>query len=52
LPAALVYAASGAVVHTTVVAGRVLMRGGEIEGAEEVLARALERARQLGLAPR
>jgi len=51
LPAALVYAASGAVVHTTVVAGRVLMRGGEIEGAEEVLARALERARRLGVAP-
>jgi 5-methylthioadenosine/S-adenosylhomocysteine deaminase len=51
LPAALVYAASGAVVHTTVVAGRVLMRDGQIEGAEEVLARALERARRLGLAP-
>jgi 5-methylthioadenosine/S-adenosylhomocysteine deaminase len=51
LPAALVYAASGAVVHTTVVAGRVLMHDGEIEGAEEVLARALERARALGLAP-
>jgi 5-methylthioadenosine/S-adenosylhomocysteine deaminase len=51
LPAALVYAASGAVVDTTVVAGRVLMCGGEIEGAEEVLARALERARGLGLAP-
>ena len=51
LPAALVYAASGAVVHTTVVAGRVLMRDGEIEGADDVLARALERARGLGLAP-
>jgi 5-methylthioadenosine/S-adenosylhomocysteine deaminase len=51
LPAALVYAASGAVVQSTVVAGRVLMRDGEIEGAEEVLARALERARGLGLAP-
>ena len=51
LPAALVYAASGAVVHSTVVAGRALMRDGEIEGAEEVLARALERARGLGLAP-
>src|SRR6185312_17375896 len=51
LPAALVYAASGAVVQSTVVAGRVLMRDGEIEGAEEVLARALERARRLGLAP-
>jgi 5-methylthioadenosine/S-adenosylhomocysteine deaminase len=51
LAAALVYAASGAAVHSTVVAGRVLMRDGEIEGAEEVLARALERARGLGLAP-
>jgi 5-methylthioadenosine/S-adenosylhomocysteine deaminase len=50
LPAALVYAASGAVVQSTVVDGRVLMRDGEIEGAEEVLARALERARRLGLA--
>ena len=45
------YAASGAVVHSTVVGGRVLMRNGEIEGAEEVLAHALERARGLGLAP-
>ena len=51
LPAALVYAASGAVVASTVVAGRVLMRDGEIEGAEEVLAHALECARRLGLAP-
>jgi 5-methylthioadenosine/S-adenosylhomocysteine deaminase len=51
LPAALVYAASGAVVRDTVVAGRVLMRDGEIEGAEEVLARALDSARRLGLAP-
>ncbi len=45
----LVYAASGAVVDTTVVNGRVLMRGGEVEGADEVLARAVERARRLGL---
>jgi 5-methylthioadenosine/S-adenosylhomocysteine deaminase len=50
LPAALVYAASGAIVHSTVVAGRVVMRDGQIEGSEEVLARALERARRLGLA--
>jgi 5-methylthioadenosine/S-adenosylhomocysteine deaminase len=50
LPAALVYAASGAVVQSTVVDGQVLMRDGQIEGAEEVLARALERARRLGLA--
>jgi 5-methylthioadenosine/S-adenosylhomocysteine deaminase len=51
LHAALVYAASGAVVQTTVIAGRAVMRDGEIEGAEEVLARALERARRLGLSP-
>jgi 5-methylthioadenosine/S-adenosylhomocysteine deaminase len=52
LPAALVYAASGGVVDTTVVAGRALMRNGEIDDAEEVLAQAVERARRLGLAPR
>lgn len=45
----LVYAASGAVVDTTVVAGRVLMRGGEIEGAAEIVARAAERAQRLGI---
>jgi 5-methylthioadenosine/S-adenosylhomocysteine deaminase len=50
LPAALVYSASGAVVQSTVVAGRVLMRDGVVEGAEEVLERALERAQRLGLA--
>jgi 5-methylthioadenosine/S-adenosylhomocysteine deaminase len=49
LAAGLVYAASGAVVDTTVVGGRVLMRGGEIEGAEEVVARARERAKGLGI---
>jgi 5-methylthioadenosine/S-adenosylhomocysteine deaminase len=47
LEADLVYAASGAVVDTTVVAGRVLMRGGEVEGAGEVVARAAERAGRL-----
>lgn len=46
----LVYAASGSVVDTTVVAGKVLMRGGEVEGGEEIVARAQERARRLGLA--
>ncbi len=51
LPAALVYAASGAVVQSTVVAGRVIVRDGLMEESEEVLARALERARRLGLAP-
>jgi 5-methylthioadenosine/S-adenosylhomocysteine deaminase len=45
----LVYAASGAVVDTTVVAGRVLMRGGEIEDEAEIVARAAERARRLGI---
>jgi 5-methylthioadenosine/S-adenosylhomocysteine deaminase len=47
--AGLVYAASGAVVDTTVVNGRVLMRGGTVEGEDEVLAHAVERARRLGL---
>jgi 5-methylthioadenosine/S-adenosylhomocysteine deaminase len=46
----LVYAASGSVVDTTVVAGRVLMRGGEVEGTTEIVARAAERARRLGIA--
>ena len=50
LTANLVYAASGAVVDTTVVAGRALMRGGVIAGADEVVARARERAAALGLA--
>ena len=45
----LVYAATGSVVETTVVAGRVLMRDGRVEGAEEVVARAAERARGLGI---
>lgn len=45
----LVYAASGSVVDTTVVAGRVLMRSGEVDGIEEIVARAAERARWLGI---
>jgi 5-methylthioadenosine/S-adenosylhomocysteine deaminase len=45
----LVYAASGAVVDTTVVGGRVLARTGEVPGAAEVVARAAERAERLGL---
>ncbi|HVC06492.1 MAG TPA: amidohydrolase [Solirubrobacterales bacterium] len=45
----LVYAAAGSVVETTVVGGRVLMRGGEVAGSEEIVARAIERARRLGL---
>jgi 5-methylthioadenosine/S-adenosylhomocysteine deaminase len=49
LTADLVYAASGAAVDTTIVAGRVLMRGGEIAGLEEVVVRAAERAGRVGL---
>lgn len=49
LDAGLVYAATGSIVDTTVVAGRVLMRGGAIPGREEVVARARERAARLGL---
>jgi 5-methylthioadenosine/S-adenosylhomocysteine deaminase len=45
----LVYAASGAAVDTTVVGGRVLMRRGEVPEMEEIVARAAERARRLGL---
>jgi 5-methylthioadenosine/S-adenosylhomocysteine deaminase len=45
----LVYAASGSIVDTTVVGGQVLMRGGEVPGGEEVVARAVERSRQLGI---
>jgi 5-methylthioadenosine/S-adenosylhomocysteine deaminase len=45
----LVYAASGSVVDTTIVNGRVLMRGGVVEGADEVLAKARERCASLGL---
>src|SRR4029079_675907 len=49
LEAGLVYAASGSVVDTTVIAGRVLMRGGVVEGEDEILERARERGRGLGL---
>ncbi len=45
----LVYAASGTIVDTTVVGGRVLMRGGVVDGADEVVARARERAERLGI---
>jgi 5-methylthioadenosine/S-adenosylhomocysteine deaminase len=45
----LVYAASGSIVDTTVVGGRVLMRGGEVPGVEEIVARALERSKLLGI---
>jgi 5-methylthioadenosine/S-adenosylhomocysteine deaminase len=45
----LVYAAAGSVVATTVVAGRVLMWGGEVPERDEIVARAAERAHHLGL---
>jgi 5-methylthioadenosine/S-adenosylhomocysteine deaminase len=50
LTADLVYAATGAVVDTTVVDGRVLMRGGVVEGEAEIQANAVEQARRLGVA--
>lgn len=46
----LVYAASGAVVDATVVAGRVLMREGRVEGVGEIRAKAAEAARLVGAA--
>lgn len=49
LDAGLVYAASGAITDTTVVAGRVLMRAGAVAGVDEVVARARERATLLGV---
>jgi 5-methylthioadenosine/S-adenosylhomocysteine deaminase len=45
----LVYAAAGAAVDTTVVAGKVLMRGGELPGLEEIVGEAAKRAHRLGL---
>jgi 5-methylthioadenosine/S-adenosylhomocysteine deaminase len=49
LTANLVYAAAGSVVDTTVVAGRVLMRGGEIGDEAEVRAGAIASARRMGV---
>ncbi|MDZ7732256.1 MAG: amidohydrolase family protein [Acidimicrobiia bacterium] len=43
----LVYAATGEVVDTTVVDGRILMRGREVEGMAEVVGEVRERARRL-----
>jgi 5-methylthioadenosine/S-adenosylhomocysteine deaminase len=42
-----VYAANGGCVHTTICDGRVLMEGREIEGYDEILARAIEAARRV-----
>jgi 5-methylthioadenosine/S-adenosylhomocysteine deaminase len=50
LTAGLAYAAPASAVETSVVAGRILMRDGVVEGAGEVVAKTVERARQLGLA--
>lgn len=50
LVAGLVYSAAGSVVDTSVVDGRVLMRCGVVDGADEVRERAVERARRLGTA--
>jgi 5-methylthioadenosine/S-adenosylhomocysteine deaminase len=49
LEAGLVYSASGAVVDTSVIAGCIVMRARRVEGEEEVVTRARERARRLGL---
>ena len=43
----LVYAAGGSVVDSTVVAGEVLIRGREVEGAEELVREVRERAARL-----
>ncbi len=51
LTANLVYAATGSVVDTTVVAGRVLMRGGKIGDEHEVREEAVASARRLGVIP-
>jgi 5-methylthioadenosine/S-adenosylhomocysteine deaminase len=49
LTANLVYAAAGSVVDSSVVAGQVLMRGGEIGNEGEVRAGAIASARRLGV---
>lgn len=47
LEANLVYAAPGSVVDTAVVAGRVLMRGREVTGADEAVSQVRERSARL-----
>ena len=51
LTANLVYAASGSVVDTTVVAGQVLMRGREVADSAEVREGVIASARRLGVIP-
>lgn len=50
LVASLIYAASSHVVEATVVAGRIVMRGGFVVGSDEIRDRALAQARRLGVA--
>ncbi|MCJ7663649.1 MAG: hypothetical protein MUO24_05355, partial [Desulfobacterales bacterium] len=40
----LIYAANGSCVDTLICDGRVLMRGGRVEGEEEIMAKAREKA--------
>jgi 5-methylthioadenosine/S-adenosylhomocysteine deaminase len=49
LTSSLVYTATGSIVKTTVVDGKVVMENREVEGAEEVVAKSRERAARLGL---
>jgi 5-methylthioadenosine/S-adenosylhomocysteine deaminase len=49
LTEALVYAAGGSVVDSTIVGGRAVMRHGHVPDEAEILARAAERAARLGL---
>ena len=49
LDAGLVYAASGSIVDTTVINGRVLMRGANVEGESEIVAQARQCAEGLGI---
>lgn len=49
LHADLVYSANGSIVDTTVVGGQILMRGGEVPESEEIVTRAVERSRRLGV---
>jgi 5-methylthioadenosine/S-adenosylhomocysteine deaminase len=47
LPEALVYAASGSMVDTAVVGGRVVMRNREVPGTDEVMAEVRTRSDRL-----
>jgi hypothetical protein len=47
LDSALAYAALGSIVDTAVVAGKVVMRGREVEGADEAVAEVRSRAARL-----